>query len=63
MYGAKFMASILCPECDADMIVPDDSVHGEIVSCSDCGQSYELQTSGGKMSLKEAESIGEDWGQ
>lgn len=57
------MASLLCPECDADLSIPADSVQGEILSCPDCGQSYELQNSDGTLSLKVAETIGEDWGQ
>ena len=57
------MTSMVCPECDADMELPADSVQGEIVSCPDCGQSYELQNSDGTMSLKAAETIGEDWGE
>lgn len=57
------MTSMVCPECDADMELPADSVQGEIVSCPDCGQSYELQNSDGTMSLKAAEAIGEDWGE
>ena len=31
-----------CPECDAIMTIPDDAVEGEIVTCPDCGASYEL---------------------
>lgn len=57
------MGSLLCPECDAELPIPADSVQGEIVACPDCGQSYELQNSDGTISLQVAESIGEDWGQ
>ncbi|MYB30544.1 MAG: lysine biosynthesis protein LysW [Cenarchaeum sp. SB0663_bin_5] len=57
------MGSLLCPECDAELPIPADSVQGEIVACPDCGQSYELQNSDGAISLQVAESIGEDWGQ
>lgn len=57
------MVSLLCLECDAVLPIPVDSVQGEIVSCPDCGQSYELQNSDGILSLKVAETIGEDWGQ
>ena len=31
-----------CPECDANMTIPNDAVEGEIVTCPDCGASYEL---------------------
>ena len=57
------MASLICPECDADIITPEDSVQGEIVSCQDCGQSYELVEAENSMQLKVAETIGEDWGE
>ena len=57
------MATLLCPECDADISIPSDSVQGEIVACADCGQSYELQGSDGAFTLQTAETIGEDWGE
>ena len=57
------MASMICPECDADIAVPEDSVHGEIVACADCGQSYELHISDGSFTIKPAETVGEDWGE
>ena len=31
-----------CPECDAGMSIPDDAVEGEIVTCPECGASFEL---------------------
>ena len=31
-----------CPECDADLNIPEDAAVGEIVSCSDCGADYEI---------------------
>ena len=57
------MVSIICPECDANMELPADSVEGEILACSDCGQSYELSGTDGNLTLKPAETIGEDWGE
>ncbi len=57
------MSSLSCPECDADINIPADSVSGEIVACQDCGQSYELYESEGNFSLKIAETVGEDWGE
>ncbi|HZT35727.1 MAG TPA: lysine biosynthesis protein LysW, partial [Nitrososphaera sp.] len=26
-----------CPECDAEVKIPADSIEGEIVTCPDCG--------------------------
>ena len=31
-----------CPECDANLNIPDDAAVGEIVSCADCGADYEI---------------------
>ena len=52
-----------CPECDAEIKIPDDSMEGEIVSCPDCGASYELVKSENGFDLKPAQAVGEDWGE
>lgn len=52
-----------CPECDADLNIPDDAAAGEIVSCPDCGADYEITRDGPNIGLKRAESVGEDWGE
>jgi len=53
-----------CPECDADIGIPDDAAAGEIVSCQDCGAEYEIaKTEGSGIELRAAESVGEDWGE
>ena len=52
-----------CPECDAKMTIPDDAVEGEIVTCPDCGASYELVKASEGFELKPAQTVGEDWGQ
>ena len=57
------MASLSCPECDAGISLPSDSVQGEIVACQDCGQSFELRESDGAFTLQAAETVGEDWGE
>ncbi len=31
-----------CPECDAVITIPGDAVDGEIVTCAECGASFEL---------------------
>lgn len=54
---------VKCPECDAEIRVPDDSIEGEIVTCPDCGAGYELVKAGEGFSLKPAQVVGEDWGQ
>jgi alpha-aminoadipate/glutamate carrier protein LysW len=52
-----------CPDCDAEIKVPLDSIEGEIITCPDCGASYELLKSGGKFDIKPAQDVGEDWGE
>ena len=36
-----------CPECDAELNIPEDTAVGEIVSCSDCGADYEISKKDG----------------
>jgi len=53
-----------CPECDADLDVPDDAIDGEIISCPDCGMDFEVTIKEGSgVELKPAEIEGEDWGE
>ena len=53
-----------CPECDATLNVPDDATVGEIVSCPECGADFEIsKKEGNNVSIKPAESVGEDWGE
>jgi alpha-aminoadipate/glutamate carrier protein LysW len=53
-----------CLECDQEVRVPSDAIDGEIVTCGDCGTSFELEISdAGIISLKTAEASGEDWGE
>jgi len=53
-----------CPECDAELMIPDDVTLGEILSCPDCGLELEVkQVEGGHVELQELEIEGEDWGE
>ncbi|HJX23920.1 MAG TPA: alpha-aminoadipate/glutamate carrier protein LysW/ArgW [Candidatus Bathyarchaeia archaeon] len=53
-----------CPECDAEVKIPDDVIIGEIVSCPDCGQELEIvEITNGSVKVKVAEVEGEDWGE
>ena len=52
-----------CPECDASITIPGDALEGEIVTCPDCGASYELKKGSNGFELKPAQTVGEDWGQ
>lgn len=53
-----------CPECDAELNIAADAMVGEIISCPDCGESWEYSLSTQDIfGLKKAETEGEDWGQ
>jgi alpha-aminoadipate carrier protein LysW len=53
-----------CQECYGEVGVPKDAIDGEIVTCNDCGSSFELDIAEtGVASLKPAETVGEDWGE
>lgn len=58
------MVKAQCNECDKELNIADDSVKGEIVTCPDCGSDFEIVAIGnGKVELKPAEKVGEDWGE
>ena len=54
-----------CPESDAALKIPKDADIGEIISCSDCGSEFEISknNNGKDIELKQAENVGEDWGE
>jgi alpha-aminoadipate carrier protein LysW len=58
------MKTVKCPDCNADLIVTEDTEKGEIVSCPECGLELEItQISGDKLEIKELVIEGEDWGE
>lgn len=57
------MRKVKCLECDGDIKVADDAIKGEIVTCPDCGSNYEIEEIGKDIKIKQAESVGEDWGE
>jgi len=54
---------IQCSECDGNISIPSDALEGEIVTCPECGASFELKKSSEGFDLKPAQTVGEDWGQ
>ena len=46
-----------CPECDAEITVPDDAVESEIVTCAECGASFELSKTSDGFELKPAQTV------
>ena len=51
-----------CPECAAEVILPDDVVEGEIVPCADCGAELEVMSLD-PPTLELAPEEEEDWGE
>jgi alpha-aminoadipate carrier protein LysW len=54
-----------CPDCDADLDVPQDASKGEILSCPGCGLELEVKNinDNGCIDLQELTLEGEDWGE
>lgn len=52
-----------CFECDAELRLPPDPMAGEIITCPDCGASFEIFSEGGVFNIRPAQIEGEDWGE
>ena len=53
-----------CPDCDAELEIPNDILQGEILSCPSCGLELEVrQIEGELVELQELRIEGEDWGE
>jgi alpha-aminoadipate carrier protein LysW len=53
-----------CPDCDAELEIPEDVMQGEILSCPSCGLELEVtKIQGESVELKELGIEGEDWGE
>ena len=53
-----------CPDCDAELEVPEDVMLGEILSCLDCGLELEVKRIDVDcLELQELAIEGEDWGE
>jgi len=60
----KTLEKAKCPECDAELEVPEDVMQGEILTCPSCGLELEVrQVKGGSVELQELGIEGEDWGE
>ncbi|MEM7034501.1 MAG: lysine biosynthesis protein LysW [Chloroflexota bacterium] len=51
-----------CPECAAEITLPDDVVEGEILQCAECELEIEV-ISLNPIKLEEAPEEDEDWGE
>lgn len=56
------MSTPTCPECDAEVEMPEDVMAGEIVECEDCGAELEV-ISIAPLKLELAPEVEEDWGE
>ena len=53
-----------CLECGDEIPIPEDVIKGEIVTCPDCGVSFEVhKISKDSFELIPAQVEGEDWGE
>jgi alpha-aminoadipate carrier protein LysW len=60
----KAITKAKCPDCDAELDVPADTVQGEILSCPGCGLELEVkQVNSRCVALQELTIEGEDWGE
>ena len=57
------MSILKCSECDAEISIPSDTIDGELVTCGDCGESFETMLESGVIKITPAQSVGEDWGE
>lgn len=58
------MEKARCPDCDAELEVPDGVVAGEILTCLSCGLELEVsQINDDCVELRELVIEGEDWGE
>lgn len=58
------MVKATCPDCMAEIDLPDDTMVGEIVSCPDCGLELEVESvEEGKVELQKLSVEKEDWGE
>lgn len=55
-------AEPLCPECDAEVDVPQDAMENELLSCADCGVELEIMRLD-PIELELAPEVEEDWGE
>ena len=56
------MAVVSCPECGAEVEIPDDAIVGEIIVCPECGTELEV-TGLNPATVAFAAEIEEDWGE
>ncbi len=56
------MATVLCPECEAALMLDADVEESEIIVCPDCGVELEVM-SVDPLEVEMAPEVEEDWGE
>jgi hypothetical protein len=56
------MVTAKCPICGNPVEIPDDALLGEIIE-HECGAQLEVFNDNGRLSVRLAEQVGEDWGE
>ncbi len=53
-----------CPDCEAEIEIPDDVMVGEIIECSDCGLELEVEKiEANQVEIQRLSIEKEDWGE
>lgn len=54
----------VCPICDGQVEIPEDTQETEILTCDECGNRVVVASiNGDEVELEEAPEIEEDWGE
>ncbi|MGC9468143.1 MAG: lysine biosynthesis protein LysW [Anaerolineae bacterium] len=56
------MEPVLCPECEAELVLDSDVEESEIIVCPDCGVELEV-ISVDPIEVEMAPEVEEDWGE
>ena len=56
------MATVVCPECEAEIVLDSEVEESEIIVCPDCGVELEV-VSVDPLEVDVAPEVEEDWGE
>ncbi len=56
------MATVMCPECEAELTLGENVEESEIIVCPDCGVELEV-VSVDPLEVEMAPEVEEDWGE
>jgi len=56
------MATVMCPECEAEIVLDSEVEESEIIVCPDCGVELEV-VSVDPLEVDVAPEVEEDWGE